>query len=312
MNKPKAVKPGATLGLVGPSGAIRTDDGLERAINVLRKYGYNVKVGASAGARYGYLSGTDDLRARDLNDMFMDDDVDGIICTRGGYGTPRILDKLDFDAAKNHPKLFLGYSDITALLVAYGKFSDLVTFHGPMPSSCMGYGDDFDAYSRDNFLRAIASTEPLGEMRNCACQPLKCLNAGTVRAPMVGGNLSLVVETLGTPYEIDCRGKILFLEDVGERIYRLDGMLNHLRLSGKLEECAGIVLGDFTNCTAEYPNFCFTLDEVLRDLVLPCGKPVMSGLCAGHGPHKQTLPMGIEYELNATECRLTALEPALV
>lgn len=103
MNKPKAVKPGDTLGLVGPSGAIRTDDGLERAIKVLKDFGYNVKVGASAGARYGYLSGTDELRAKDLNDMFMDDEVDAIICTKGGYGTPRILDRLDFDAAKSTP-----------------------------------------------------------------------------------------------------------------------------------------------------------------------------------------------------------------
>ena len=198
MNKPKAVKPGDTLGLVGPSGAIRTDDGLERAIKVLKDFGYNVKVGASAGARYGYLSGTDELRARDLNDMFMDDEVDAIICTKGGYGTPRILDRLDFDAAKKHPKLFLGYSDITALLLAYGKYADLVTFHGPMPSSCMSNGD-FDEYSKAHFLKAISSTEPLGEMRNCACQKLNCLNAGQVRAPMVGGNLSLVEETLGTP-----------------------------------------------------------------------------------------------------------------
>ena len=311
MNKPKAVKPGDTLGPVGPSGAIRTDDGLERAIKVLEDFGYNVKVGASAGARYGYLSGTDELRAKDLNDMFMDDEVDAIICTKGGYGTPRILDRLDFDAAKKHPKLFLGYSDITALLLAYGKYADLVTFHGPMPSSCMSNGD-FDEYSKAHFLKAISSTEPLGEMRNCACQKLNCLNAGQVRAPMVGGNLSLVEETLGTPYEVDCRGKILFLEDVGERTYRLDGMLNHLRLAGKFDDCAGIVLGDFTNCTMEYENFSFTLDEILRDIVLPCGKPVMSGLCAGHGPHKLTLPMGIEYELNATECKLIALESALV
>lgn len=310
MIKPKALRPGDTIGLVGPSGAIRTDDGLERSVKLLEEMGYKVKVGESAGARYGYLSGTDEVRARDLNAMFMDDDVDAIVCTRGGYGTPRILDRLDFDAARKHPKLFLGYSDITALLIAYGKYADLVTFHGPMPSSCMVNG--FDEYSQARFLRAISSTEPLDEMRNCACQKLTCLNEGVVTAPMVGGNLSLVEELLGTPYELDCRGKILFLEDVGERTYRLDGMLNHLRLAGKFEDCAGIVLGDFTNCTMEYANFSFTLDEILRDIVLPCGKPVLSGLCAGHGPHKQTLPMGINYELNATECRLTALESALV
>lgn len=310
MQKPKALKPGQVVGLVGPSGAIRTEDGLERSVKLLEELGYRVKVGASAGARYGYLSGTDELRARDLNDMFLDDEVDAIICTRGGYGTPRILDRLDYDAARRHPKLLLGYSDITALLIAYGKYSDLVTFHGPMPSSCMING--FDEYSRARFLEAVSSTEPLGELRNCACQKRTCLNSGVVRGQLVGGNLSLVTQTLGTPYEIDCRDRILLLEDIGEKTYRLDGMLNHLRLAGKLDECAGIVFGDFTNCPMEYEGFSFTLDEIIRDLVLPCGKPVMSGLCAGHGPHKLTLPLGIEYELNATECRLTALESALV
>lgn len=310
MIKPKALKSGATLGLVGPSGAIRTDDGLERSVALLEAMGYNVKVGVSAGARYGYLSGNDELRARDLNDMFKDDTVDAIICTKGGYGTPRILDLLDYEAARRHPKLFIGYSDITALLIAYGQYADMVTFHGPMPASCMI--NDFDEYSKEHFMRAISDAAPLGEICNCDGQTRTCLNGGRTCAPMVGGNLSLVTELLGTPYELDCRGRILLLEDVGERTYRLDGMLNHLRLAGKFEECAGVVFGDFTRCNSEPEGFGFTLDEVIRDIVLPCGKPVMGGLCAGHGKHKLTLPMGIAYELDADNCRLTALESALV
>ena len=313
MNKPKAVKPGDTLGLVGPSGAIRTDDGLERAIKVLKDFGYNVKVGASAGARYGYLSGTDELRAKDLNDMFMDDEVDAIICTKGGYGTPRILDRLDFDAAKKHPKLFLGYSDITALLLAYGKYADLVTFHGPMPSSCMSNGD-FDEYSKAHFLKAISSTEPLGEMRNCACQKLNCLNAGQVRAPMVGGNLSLVEETLGTPYEVDCRGKILFLEDVGERPYRLDRNLTSLALAGKFRDCAGIILGTFTDCeepphddpsdSGVIADSTLTLQQIIEEVILPYKKPTLLNYRAGHMYPQSTLPMGAEISIDLTQKRI--------
>ena len=309
MQKPKALRRGDTLGLVGPSGAIRAENGLERAVAQLEELGFRVKVGESAGASYGYLSGSDELRARDLNAMFADDGVDGIICTKGGYGTPRILDRLDYDVARRNPKMLIGFSDITALHLAYGRCSELVTFHGPMPVSCMIGG--FDEYSKAWFERVIFSDKPVGALRNCACQRLRCLQGGAAHGPLTGGNLSLICALMGTPWELEPDGKLLFIEDVGESAYRIDRMLTQLRLAGVFERCAGVIFGDFADCPDGPEGLGLTLDQVIADIVLPSGKPVLAGLCAGHGPHRLTLPLGIEYALDADALRLEALESAV-
>ncbi len=303
----KRLRKGDTVGLIGPSGAIRTEGTLEKAIAETERMGYRVKLGKSAGQKYGYLSGTDALRAEDVNEMFRDDSVDAIFCLRGGYGTARMLNRLDYDAIAANPKIFLGYSDITCMHIAIGQRSNLVTFHGPMPASCWADAP-LDDFSRASLEKSLLCAEPQGDVKNPEGYPRKTVNPGSCTGQLVGGNLSLVTQLVGTPYDLDVKDKILFLEDIGEYTYKLDHMLTQLRLAGKFDQCAGIVFGDFRNCNIEHPGFGFILDELIEDIVAPCGKPIFMGLQAGHCTPKITLPLGIQAKMNADECRLTLLE----
>lgn len=301
---------GDTVGLIGPSGAIRTEGTLEKAIAETERMGFKVKLGESCGQRYGYLSGTDELRARDVNNMFRDDSVDAIFCLRGGFGTARMLDRLDYDAIAANPKIFLGYSDITAMHAAMLKETNLVTFHGPMPASCWS-DKPLDDFSRESLFRALMCEEPVGEVLNPEGFPRKTINPGCCEGMLVGGNLSLISGLVGTPWDLDAKGRILFLEDIGEYTYKLDHMLTQLRLAGKFEDCAGIVFGDYRNCEIEHQGFGFTLEEIIADVVAPCGKPIFMGLQAGHCTPKITLPLGIQCRMDADACSLTLLESAV-
>lgn len=310
MNFGKKLVPGATLGFIGPSGAVRTADAIERAVAETERMGFRVKLGESCGQAYGYLSGTDEVRARDVNSMFLDDEVDAIFCLKGGYGTMRMLDLLDYDAIRSHPKIFVGYSDITAMHIAMLQKSDLATFHGPMPVSCWADGP-MDDFTRGSLLNTLMNHEPIGEIVNPAGYAKKTVVPGVCEGELVGGNLSLIVGLLGTPYELDTKGRILFIEDVGEKTYALDRMLTHLRLAGKFDDCAGVVLGDFKNCEMEYPGYSFSLEEIVKDVIVPSGKPVFSGLQSGHCTPKITLPFGVRCRMDADACTLTALEAAV-
>lgn len=302
----KRLKKGDTIGFVGPSGSIRTQGSLEKSVAIAQQMGFNVKLGESCGQVYGYLSGTDDVRARDVNAMFRDDEVDAIFCVKGGYGTMRMLDLLDYEAVKQHPKIFLGYSDITAMHIAYLQKCGLSTFHGPMPASC--WVDDMDEYSFQSLLQMLMEGHAGQVLHNPEGIEAHTVQPGQAEGVLVGGNLSLIDGLLGTPYELDTKGRILFLEDIGEKTYRLDHMLTHLRLAGKLDDCAGIVLGTFVDCPIEFPQFGFSLEEIVRDVVQPCGKPIFMGLQAGHCSPKMTLPLGVKCRMDAEKCTLTLLE----
>ncbi|NLG25662.1 MAG: LD-carboxypeptidase [Clostridiales bacterium] len=306
MNKPRALRPGDTIGLAAPSGAVRRENGLERAIEKVRALGYRVKVGESCGQVCGYLSGDDRLRADDLNRMFLDDEVDAIVCLKGGYGAARLLDRLDYGAAAAHPKILAGFSDITALHAAYHMKSDLVTFHAPMPASNW-IDDDFSDFSLQSMLAALSNPLPR-PLENPEGRPLETIVGGRCEGLLVGGNLSLVSGLLGTPYRLDVRGKVLLLEDIGEHTYKLDHMLNQLRLAGAFADCAGVVLGDFRDCTVEYPDFGLTLPQIVRDLIAPAGKPVLAGLAAGHCEPSVALPLGVMCSLDADRRTLSLLE----
>ena len=307
---PKKLRVGDTMGVIGPASPVREEGGVVRAVACLRELGFHVKQGESAAARYGHLSGPDELRAADINAMFADPQVDAIVCTRGGYGTMRILDQIDYDVIRANPKIFLGFSDITALHIAFLNRSGLATFHGPMATRWQAiFEDDF---SRDALCNAIMRAEPLGELHNApGYAERKTVNPGTAEGILVGGNLSLIAGTIGTPYEIDTRDRIFFIEEVGERTYCVDRMLTQLRLAGKFRDCAGVVFGDFCDCPVEYPEFGLTLEEVIRDIVKPCGKPVFTGLQAGHVTPTLTLPLGVRCRMDAQECTLTVLDAAV-
>lgn len=306
----KKLKFGDTIGFIAPSGAVRTAGAIERAVKETERMGFKVKLGESAGQKYGYLSGTDDVRAKDINDMFADDEVDAIICLRGGYGAMRILDKLDYELIAKHPKIFMGFSDITALHIALLERCGLVTFHGPMAAANWSE-KPLDDFTRESMYKALMNAAPAGELENPAEYLKQTVNGGTAEGMLVGGNLMLIASSLGTPWELDTKGRILFIEEIGERTYCVDRMLTQLRLAGKFDDCTGVVFGDFADCPIEYPEFGLTLDQIIRDVVAPCGKPVFTGLRCGHCSPKLTLPFGVHCHMDADQCTLTVLDSAV-
>lgn len=306
----KKLKFGDTLGFIAPSGAVRTEGAIERAVKETERMGFKVMLGESAGKKYGYLSGTDEVRARDINNMFADDEVDAIVCLRGGYGAMRILDKLDYEMIARHPKIFMGFSDITALHIALLEKCGLATFHGPMAAANWA-NSPLDDFSRESMYRALMNAEPAGELANPPEYPKQTVNPGVAEGQLVGGNLMLIASSLGTPWELDTKGRIIFIEEIGERTYCVDRMLTQMRLAGKFDDCAGVVFGDFADCPIEYPEFGLTLEEIIRDVVAPSGKPIFTGLRCGHCSPKLTLPFGVKCRMDADKCTLTVLESAV-
>lgn len=309
MLKPKPLHPGDTIGLVGISGTMRDrETHFDKMLAAIDRLGYNVIVDDTCRAQYGYLSGTDAERARALNRAFADDRVDAVVCMRGGYGVHRMLDGVDFDIIRANPKILLGYSDITALHTAIHMKAGLVTIHGPMPST---EWTSFDDFTRTSLVRALTSTEPLGTLRNPPDAAPRCIVPGQCTGPLVGGNLSLIASACGTPWQLDVAGKVLLLEDVGEYVYRLDSMFTQLRQAGMFAACAGIVLGGFTRCEEEHEGYSCSLEDVIRDIVAPAGKPVLANLMIGHTESKITVPLGVECALDAGAGTLTITESAL-
>ncbi|MGN7470840.1 S66 peptidase family protein [Brevibacillus sp. SAFN-007a] len=307
MKKGKALRAGDTIGLVATSSPA-TEEGLGKAVAAIMEMGFKVKVGQTCYETYGgYLAGTPEQRASELNAMFADDEVDGILCMRGGYGSPQMLPLLDYDLIAQNPKLFIGYSDITALHTAFGQVSRLATLHGPMATSYMAPG--LDDWSKAYLLRAMTRPEPLGPILNPPGEDILCLVEGQACGPIVGGNLALVAALMGTPYQLDTRGKLLFLEDVDEEPYRVDRMLTQLALGGLFDDCAGVVIGTWTNCEPKKREG-FSVWDVFHNIVVPYGKPTIWNVQSGHGTYNMALPFGVEATLDATS-RLLVLEESL-
>lgn len=304
MIKPKKLKLGDTIGIVAP-GSPTTEEKVEKAYEKLKEMGFKVKLGKSCYSKYGYLAGRDELRAEDLNSMFRDTEVDGIICLRGGYGTIRILKLLDYNLIRANPKVFVGYSDITAIHIAINQISNLVTFHGPMAASDLA--GDISKFSLESLFNSILHEDFDGNLKN-PTEELITINGGVAEGQIIGGNLSLIASTIGTPYEIDTKGKILFIEEIGEEPYRIDRMLNQLKLSNKLQEAEGIILGNFSNCMPEDPDMSLTLEEVIDDLIRPLNKPTLYNLQAGHCDPNITIPFGVRVRLNADRKEIVVLE----
>jgi muramoyltetrapeptide carboxypeptidase len=308
--KPKKISPGDTIGVIAPASPGDMQSA-QAGISWLEAQGFHVRTGATLDQTWGYLAGSDDLRAADINAMFADSAVNGIICLRGGYGTMRLLDLVDYALIRDHPKVFVGYSDITALHLSIGQRTGLVTFHGPMVASDMGR--DIPLYTQDYFFKAVTAASPIGAIINPPLTPPPIFIAsGTAHGILTGGNLSLIAATLGTPYEIDTRGKLLCLEEVGEAPYRLDRMLTQLLLAGKLQQAAGIVVDVCPGCTPDEESADFTVAQVLEDRLGTLGKPVLYYLHFGHTPDKATLPLGVTATLCSERGGLTITEAATI
>jgi muramoyltetrapeptide carboxypeptidase len=308
MIKARALCPGDTIAVIAPSSPVDPAD-LAAGLAVLEGWGFETRVAPSTRASRGYLAGESDrARADDLLAAFVDPSIAGVICARGGYGATRLLDKIDWTIVAAHPKFFAGFSDVTSLHLALARLG-WVTFHAPMVAA----GLDRLPYNGEGLRRAMTSTEPLDHVPLPPDGPkLLTVVGGVARGPLVGGNLSLLGATIGTPWEVDTRDSVVLLEDVGEAPYRMDRLLTQLLQAGKLRDAAGILFGDSPTCEQglkDRPSL--TLFEVLEDLLVPLGLPLLYGFPCGHGAHRATLPLGVTVELDATRGSLTVLEAAL-
>lgn len=313
--KPKALRPGDTAGLITPSTYVSDPDRLQLARLTVEGLGLKLKLGRSVGRRHGYLGGAIAERVADLHAMFADPDVKAVFCIRGGYGAAMLLDKIDFDLIRKHPKLFIGYSDITALHLGIHGQTGLVTLHGPVALS------RFNDWTLEHFKRAVFEPKPLGVLRNPPeDRPMRprhltrAIRPGRSSGPLIGGNLSLISSTLGTPWEIQTAGKILFLEDVDEPPYSVDRMLTHLRLAGKFREIRGLVIGECADCVPRKPSSegGFSLGEIYDNILGDLKVPVVSGLTIGHTDDQLTLPLGVQATLDADSATLTLEEAATI
>lgn len=312
--KPPKLSKGDTVGLVLPARMAFEPSHIGLARRQLEALGFVVRLGENAYARDTYLAGTDEQRAADLNAMFADPEVDGIFCYTGGWGTPRILPLLDYDLIRRHPKVLIGFSDITALVNAVHQETGVVTFHGPTAAGRIR------PWTREQMRRVIQSAEPIGTLGNPPKDekalvnwdyPLHTVRGGRARGRLVGGNLTLVCALMGTPWELDTEGVILFLEDVREDLYRVDRMLTQLHLAGKLEGVAGIAFGDCSRCDPG-EGASFSLEQILDQWFKPLGVPVLAGLAIGHIPERLTLPIGLTATLDADAGTLTIDEAAVI
>ncbi len=307
--KPKALAPGDTIGLITPSSSI-TEEKLEKAIANMELLGLKVKLGKHIKAINGYLAGTDEQRLEDLHNMFADDEVDGIWCIRGGYGVGRILPKINYKLIKKNPKVLIGFSDITALLLAVHQKTGLICFHGPVASS------DFSDYTVKQLKGVLMNPEisyTIGHAKDSddskdKAYHSKVIRAGKAKGELSGGNLTLLAAAIGTGFQPKFKNKLVFIEDIGERPYRLDRMFTQILQSTDLDKAAGIVLGVFEDCEAKEGDRSLSLMEMFEDRLGHLNLPIIYGLSFGHIKNHMTLPVGIEAELDTTKRTIRLLE----
>lgn len=311
--RPPRLKPGDTVGLVDPAGASFERASIDIVVETMAALGLKARLGAHLFDRRGYLGGTDRDRAADVNAFFADSAVGAILAVRGGWGCARMLPYLDFAAVAKNPKVLLGYSDITALLLAIHARTGLVTFHGPVGIS------KWNAFKVDYVRRVLFAAEAVtfqnvsepGDLLVPVENRVTTITPGVARGRLAGGNLSVLSAIVGSAYLPDWEGKILFLEDVEEKLYRVDRMLTQLKLAGILDRVRGVIFGTCSNCGPGDGYGSLTLEEILDDHVRPLGVPAWSGAMIGHMDRQFVLPEGAEVEIDASLGTIRMLEPAV-
>ena len=299
--KPPPLRPGDTIGVVAPAGAVYRDR-LSKGVRALEARGFRVELAEGILARKGYLAGSEQQRARTLEHFFERDDIAAVFCARGGFGSIQLLPGLDPGLIRAHPKIFVGFSDVTALLNWMSQSCGVVAFHGPMVA--VEFAGELGGGVSGGFWDALTGKRRLWRIKGTGA--LYSGNA-PARGLLAGGCLSVLVTTLGTPYEIDTAGKIVFLEDVAERPYRLERMLTHLSMAGKLDGVAGVATGAFNECETGAER---DVEEVLADVFRNAPYPVVTGLPCGHATANTLLPIGVEAELDGRNGVLQLMEPA--
>lgn len=311
---PESLKEGDSIGIVSPASAIFETEPYEIARETFEAMGLKVKFGKYTQSRYGHLAGTDEERADELNGMFRDKEIKAIIALRGGSGSARILDKLDYEAIRKNPKIFIGYSDITALHLAIHKKTGLVTFHGPVAVST------WNTFSYDHFRKLLFEGNALtysnpgrkGDQLAQTKNRIRSISQGTAKGQLLGGNLSVLTGIMGSEYfPENWKGKIFYLEDVGEKIYAVDRMMSQLYLAGVFDQISGFVFGKCTDCDPGGSGYgSLTLEEVIDHYIKPLNIPAYSGAMIGHIDDNITIPNGIEAEIDATKGTIKLLQPA--
>jgi len=292
--KPQRLGQGDRIGVIAPAGPVNESD-LQPGLSMLESSGFAVYVAPHVYYRHGYLAGDDEMRLADLHAIFEDKEIKAVLCARGGYGSLRILDRINYGLIKENPKIIAGYSDITALLMGIQRKTGLVTFHGPMVQ-------EFASGDKNNWnslCSLISSNKPLKmDLREGTV-----LIQGSAVGPLIGGNLSMIIHLLGTPFLPFLDGCILFIEEKGESLYRLDRMLTHFALSGQLQGISGLIAGEFVGCGDR-----FAVNRLLMDKLSDMGVPLITGLSVGHGAKNLALPIGVMADLNTDLMTLTIME----
>ena len=309
---PKRLKKGDVIGLIAPAGII-TEKQLKNTIESVEKLGYKSYHTNSALSKYGYFAGKDKERADDLMHMFTNKNVAGILCIRGGYGAMRILDMLDYDLINQNPKVFIGYSDITAFLSSIYENTGLITFHGPVGISSF---NEFTVNSYRNIIETPQNKYKYQYLREKNTEETSefdvyTINEGKAEGELIGGNLSVIVSMIGTKFEPNFENKIVFIEEIDEKTYKVDRMLTQLVQATNIKKASGIVLGIFKKCDQdEEPKL--SLKEAITDILKPLNIPVSYGMAFGHVANKMTIPVGIKAKMNADKNSLKLLEKAVL
>jgi muramoyltetrapeptide carboxypeptidase len=294
MLKPKSLKRGHRIGVVSPSYWLEKK-GLGNAVTVFQKKGYEVQLGDSVYLKDGPFAGTPQQRANDINQMFSDPNIDAIFCARGGYGANRVLPLLDYDLIQSKPKIFMGYSDITAFLTSITQKTGLVTFHGPMLST---FKNKLVPYNLDTLVNVLSGKENIRIVEPNELKPT-ILKSGKAIGPLWGGNMCLLVNRLGTKNQLNTDGVILFIEDVDENLYAFDRMLFHMKEAGMFENIRGLIVGELTEMKDEIIPFGKTTDEIILDVCGDLNIPIVTNFPCGHGNYQATFPISLPVELRA-------------
>lgn len=311
--KARALEKGDTIGVVVPAGPLNREQ-IDRALARVQARGFRTKTYGDIYRSHGYLAGDDATRAEELMAAFADPETTAVWCARGGYGVMRLLDRIDFDIIRRNPKVFIGFSDITALHIAIQQRTGLITFHGPNLQDGFGKPDDMPTANEAALWRAVLASDQakdesghLLHISGTHQTSLRPIHGGTASGRLTGGNLAVLCGLMGTPYEIETTGRILFLEDISERLYRIDRYLSQLRLAGKLRSVSGVLLGSFSydeGEQAEESDIAALFDHFFAEL----GAPVLAGFPAGHELYNLALPIGGLIKLDAGAGQVTLLE----
>ena len=292
--KPQRLRQGDKIGVISPAGPVSESE-LQPGLSLIESSGFRVRLGSHVYNSQGYLAGKDEARLEDLHAMFQDQEIKAIFCARGGYGSLRLLDNIHYDLIKENPKILVGYSDITALLMAIHRKTGLVTFHGPMIRELTAK----DQSNWENLLRLLSSNQPTELSLTEGTE----LVQGQATGPLMGGNLSLICHLIGTDFLPSLDGCILFVEEKGEALYRLDRMLTHLSLTNQLKGVSGLIAGRFEGC-----GEMSAINQLLMDIALDLDIPLIAGVPVGHGQKNVALPLGIQAELDTNKMTLSIME----